>query len=203
MVKLQNISRCFLGKTVFPPIDYQFDQQGMYLLVGDNGSGKSTLLNILALLDEDYDGTLIIHEQNIKRISSRKREKIRRSSICYLTSMHNLISFLPAKSNRALNCKPKYHFDSIDDKEDVRHLSGGEEILLALSSAFSEEKEIYLLDEITSALDDNHFTEVMKILSLMSKKHLIILASHDPRLLRKRDSTKELRILPYTFEAEA
>ena len=196
MIQLTNLSRHFRSHLVFSAFDYRFDEHGLYLLIGDNGSGKSTLLNILSLLDDGYEGRLFFLGKDMKSISPLKKEKMRRDNICYLTSQHNLISFLNAKENREYNCRPRHHFDIIPDKEEVNHLSGGEEILLALSNAFSLEKKVYLLDEITSSLDERHCKEVMEVLKKMSEDHLIIMASHDPRLLKGRESRQKIEIIP-------
>ena len=66
-------------------------------------------------------------------------------------------------------------------KQDVNTLSGGEEILLALNIEINKKKKIYILDEVTSMLDNDHFNKLMEIINNLSKEVLIIMISHDKR----------------------
>lgn len=47
----------------------------------------------------------------------------------------------------------------------------------------SLDKDYYLMDEITDALDDVHFKQVMDALCKLANEKLVILATHDKRTL--------------------
>ena len=66
-------------------------------------------------------------------------------------------------------------------KQDVNTLSGGEEILLALNIEINKKKKIYILDEVTAMLDNDHFNKLMEIINNLSREILIIMISHDKR----------------------
>lgn len=42
-------------------------------------------------------------------------------------------------------------------------------------------KKIYILDEVTAMLDNDHFNKLMEIINNLSKEVLIIMISHDKR----------------------
>ena len=44
---LQEISKSFPGKEVLEGINYIFEQNCLYALLGRNGSGKTTLFNVI------------------------------------------------------------------------------------------------------------------------------------------------------------
>ena len=78
--------------------------------------------------------------------------------------------------------KTKKKERKISSNQKANTLSGGEELLLALDNAFNQNKKIYLLDEVTSNLDDNNFKTVIEKLINISASSLVIIVSHDERI---------------------
>jgi ABC-type iron transport system FetAB ATPase subunit len=76
-------------------------------------------------------------------------------------------------------------------EENVSRLSGGEKQRLALLSALTLQRELYLLDEVTSALDERSKNAVLDYIGL--QKDLTILAvSHDRRMADISDTVLHL-----------
>ncbi|MCJ7679989.1 MAG: ATP-binding cassette domain-containing protein, partial [Candidatus Aminicenantes bacterium] len=76
-------------------------------------------------------------------------------------------------------------------EENVSRLSGGEKQRLALLSALTLQRELYLLDEVTSALDERSKNAVLDYLG--RQKHLTILAvSHDRCMADMSDTVLHL-----------
>lgn len=48
MIKLNNINKNYKDKTVLSNISYEFDDTGLYFILGKSGAGKTTLLNIIS-----------------------------------------------------------------------------------------------------------------------------------------------------------
>ncbi len=183
MIQLVNIQKRYPRKVIFSaPLNLTFLDHGFYLLKGGNGCGKTTLLYLLSLLDEEYEGSYLLDGQDVKKLNKKKKEELRIKKISLLFPRGNLVPFLSVGENRRLFSSGKENFDHLLNKRNVKMLSGGEEILLALSNEFGKDKEIYLFDEITSCLSDEHLHEVMNIISEKAKTHLIIMASHDTRI---------------------
>lgn len=108
-----------------------------------------------------------------------------KKNIGLLFSRGNLINFLNAKKNREFDLPSNAiinKFDNVDDNRTINGLSGGEELLIALSNELSKNKKIYLFDEITSNLDETHLLEVMNIIKKKSEESLIVMATHDKRI---------------------
>lgn len=183
-IKILNLAKNIDDRLLLNDISYEFLDNNFYVIKGDNGVGKTTFLYILALLDNSYSGRILIDGNDIKRLKKKDIKALRRNNISLLFSKGNLISYLTVKENRTLflnKNEPLILNNNINDAQNSNTLSGGEEILVALERELSLNKKTILLDEVTASLDDSNLEILMSILTKLSKTHLIILVSHDPR----------------------
>ncbi len=183
MIKVEHIYKKFGNNIVFNNLNYQFEDKTFYILTGENGSGKSCLLYILGLIDTKFSGKIYFKDKQIL-FSSRHLVGKKRKGISFLMPKGNLISYLSCKDNLMLGVHNKIInlCPELNLNQDIKSLSGGEELLLALSRDISLKKDIYLLDEVTSSLDDKHVEQITNALQELSKEKLIIMASHDQRV---------------------
>ena len=189
MIQLINISKRYKEKIVLNKLNVVFFDKGLFLIKGFNGSGKTTLLNIISFVDKKIDGKILINNIDFSNLSNIKKDLFRKKNIFFINPKENLFSFL--NCDEYLNFKNRKIDDElikgIDINKRYDELSGGEEILLVLTKAINSEKQILLLDEITSQLDFKNTNKIMQKLLEISKKKLIILVTHDSRLLDKYD----------------
>ena len=180
MIELKNITKKFNNNIVLDNLNYKFSETGLYVINGDNGSGKTTLSYIIGLLDNKYEGKFYFNNVDVSKLSKKEYNQAREKFISYIFSKNNLIPYLNVKENLDLS-NSENNFIDLDMKQDVNTLSGGEEILLALNIEINKKKKIYILDEVTSMLDNDHFNKLMEIIDNLSKEVLIIMISHDNR----------------------
>ena len=67
----------------------------------------------------------------------------------------------------------------------ISQLSGGERQRLAIATEFLKRKTLYLLDEITSALDQQHENLVAEFINKNSSSKLIIVVTHSKNFAEK------------------
>lgn len=180
MIELKNITKRFNNNIVLDNLNYKFLETGLYVINGDNGSGKTTLSYIIGLLDNKYEGKFYFNNVDVSKLSKKEYNQAREKFISYIFSKNNLIPYLNVKENLDLS-NSENNFIDLEMKQDVNTLSGGEEILLALNIEINKKKKIYILDEVTSMLDNDHFNKLMEIINNLSKEVLIIMISHDKR----------------------
>ncbi len=180
MIELKNITKRFNNNIVLDNLNYKFLETGLYVINGDNGSGKTTLSYIIGLLDNKYEGKFYFNNVDVSKLSKKEYNQAREKFISYIFSKNNLIPYLNVKENLELS-NSENNFIDLEMKQDVNTLSGGEEILLALNIEINKKKKIYILDEVTSMLDNDHFNKLMEIINNLSKEVLIIMISHDKR----------------------
>lgn len=189
MIELENINKNYGKNKILNNLNLSLPDNGLFVISGKNGVGKTTLLYIIGLLDFDFGGNLYIDNINVKKADINYLREYRNRNISYIFSKGNLIPYLNVKDNLEIGIENKddiIKFIDLPDNQDVRTLSGGEELLLSLSHEVSLKKKIYLLDEVTSALDDDNLKKLMEILKQLSEKCLIVLVAHDERV-RKVD----------------
>ena len=181
MIKLESLSKRFKFKEIFSNCTFSFSSKGLYILTGDNGIGKTTLLNILSLNDSNYSGEIFFDEEKVDFSNSILINKLK-NNIEYINQKDNFISYLNYLENYNLDT---YLFtDTINSDISIKSqsLSDGEKIILLIDRCILRNKPIVLLDEVTSFLDDKNFILVMKKIEELSKKSLVIFATHDSRV---------------------
>ena len=185
MIKIEHLNKYYnKGKSneihVINDTNLELPNIGLITFLGESGSGKTTLSYIIGLLDNKYEGKFYFNNVDVSKLSKKDYNQAREKFISYIFSKNNLIPYLNVKENLDLS-NSENNFVDLDMKQDVNTLSGGEEILLALNIEINKKKKIYILDEVTSMLDNDHFNKLMEIINNLSKEVLIIMISHDKR----------------------
>lgn len=165
-VQLENITVRFNAKTVLNQFSLRVQPGEKVTLTGRSGVGKSTVLRcILGFIVPD-EGAVYIHDE---RLNKDTVWKLRRR-IAYVAQepllgggtvdavLKRPFSYKANANLRANLSRIPELFDRLllDQRllaEDVNKLSGGEKQRVALLSALLLDRRIFLLDEVTSALD--------------------------------------------------
>ena len=188
-IKLENLSFRYVednGLTL-NNINYKFEKNKKYAIVGENGSGKSTLLKIIAgVIDwNEYQGDILI--DNIER--KNLQESSFWNNVAYIPQQVYLFKmklidniFLDKHFNinekfkeliRKLDVQKLIEKEEHLDNDETRTLSGGEKQKIAFIREVLKQSSIILADEPDSALDLEAGLAVQEIL-LKSKKTCIV-----------------------------
>jgi len=195
MIRLKNISVLKKDKSIFNLPDFVIKKGEKILLSGDSGSGKSTLLKTILYFEkfekqgEIYFEDELVTSSNINEYRSnfsfvnQKAPFFEGSSLDFfklpltLSNNHNLSNDNIAFSD---------HLTEMNLTEDIltkefTSLSGGEQQRLSILQILFLDKEILLLDEITSALDKTNREIVIRLIldNKRNKDKTIIIVSHN------------------------
>lgn len=187
---------------------FQAEKGELIAVIGPSGSGKSTFLTIAGGLQTPTDGEVIINNQNITKLSEKKRSKIRLHEIGFILQATNLVPFLTVDNQMKLldkvkkNNMTKEQLEQLYDNlgiSDLRHkypadLSGGERQRAAIAKALYSNPSILLADEPTASLDSDRAYEVMDLLKTQtkSKNTTTIVVTHDIRLISYCDKVYKM-----------
>lgn len=204
LVEIKNLSFGYdKNKKVLSDLSASFEQGNIIALIGKNGSGKSTLLDCLLGVN-DFEGTILINEQNIKDLSDKEYARLvsfipQSVQINIDYSIRDFISFgrnPHTKLGLALSeddCRiveenaAKCGITDLLDK-DINKVSGGERQLAFIARALTQETPIIVMDEPTAALDFGNQQKLFKIMkSLAEEGKTIIFTTHNPNHLVNLD----------------
>ncbi len=204
IIRLENIKKRYgYGDTAVQALDgihLCLEPESFTAVVGKSGSGKTTLLNITGGLEEPTEGTVVIKDQNLFRLSDKQRTIFRRRHIGYVFQFFNLIPEMTVYENI---CLPVYLDHNIPDstfigtilerlhltsKKDryAAELSGGEQQRTAVARALASKPFLLIADEPTGNLDRKSSEEFMDLLQFSHRyfNQTILMATHDLDLAR-------------------
>ncbi|XJS10676.1 ABC transporter ATP-binding protein [Aerococcaceae bacterium WGS1372] len=202
MIKIDNLTKTFEGRTIFSQLNLTFQKGKVYALIGESGSGKTTLLNILANL-ENFDEGEVLYDD--KPINSIKSQDYFRNYLGYLFQNFGLLESQTIRENLDLGLvgqkldrkeREKQQLEALDQvaltylnlDQKIYTISGGEAQRVALAKVILKNPPLILADEPTVALDPNNASEVMSLLlSLKDEKRIIIIATYNPSVWEQAD----------------
>ena len=197
MLELRNVSFYYEEKhKILDHVSLMFPSHGLVMIEGESGSGKSTLLSLLHHEKEVKEGDILFFHQSLKEMNEQEKMDYRLFScgvvyqdyglFSHLSIEENLKMFmLVINKNEDIPTLLKKVGLSIDPKTNVDVLSGGEKQRVAIARSMILSSPILLLDEPTSSLDDKNAFEIMDLLKELSKKSLIIIVTHDHRMIEQ------------------
>ena len=178
-------------------------------IMGKSGSGKSTLLHIITGLLNPKKGNIFFQGKNIRTLNKEWKSKIAYVSqniFLFNSSIINNITMYEKKNiinkkRLKLALKISNLDKTINNLKngietiigvDSLNFSGGEKQRIAIARAVYKLPEILILDEFTSAIDEETKDIIIKgLFSIFNKKN-IILITHDTKVAKKCDQLYRL-----------
>ena len=214
MIEVKDIKRGFPsaeGETFWAlkGISLTIPEGKLTILRGRSGSGKTTLMNILGLLDDPTEGTIIFDGTDVTNHSALEKEKIRRQQIGFVFQSVALIPMMTAFENvdfalrlakyegdrteRAMECLRLVGLANRADHMPAE-LSGGEQQRVAIARAIAHKPKVLFADEPTAELDTNTALTVVKIFRELTEHEgiTIVMTTHDVGLMELGDQVYEL-----------
>lgn len=198
MIALERLSKNYGNTSVFDQADYVFPNQGLICLLGASGSGKSTLLNMLAGFDQDYQGTIRIHDKVLHDLDEEQLCAYRREHIGFVFQEYHLLRGYCVLENVMLATALSREDPKLQERkarqlielvglsqkltQPIENLSGGQKQRVAIARALMGDPTFLLADEPTGALDRENSTDIMRLLKGISKEKLVIVITHDKRI---------------------
>lgn len=193
-------------KTILDNISFNINSGDRVALVGPSGSGKTTLLNILCTLDKDYEGTLLLDDKDVKKMSDLELSIARNKLIGYVFQEYALIETSTAKQNIGIpliysKIPKKEKISRLNNaiartecseyiNQTVNTLSGGERQRVAIARAYVNEPKIFIADEPIGSVDDKLSERLIEVIIDRNPADIIILSTH--QLERVKDNINKI-----------
>ncbi|WP_397324548.1 iron efflux ABC transporter ATP-binding subunit FetA [Pantoea agglomerans] len=204
LLDVQNVAFSVGDRQLLKPVSLQLYQGDCVLLTGPSGSGKSTFLKILASLITPTSGQLFFRNSDITTLKAEAyRQQV---SYCFQTPQlfgqtvyDNLALPWQIRRQKPQRDKLVAALESVNLSPDmlnkpVEQLSGGEKQRVGLLRNLQFMPEVLLLDEVTSALDEENRLSVLSLINRISaeEKVAVVRISHDVNDIQQAEQVLRL-----------
>ena len=204
LLEMRHITKEFPGVKALDDVNLQVKEGEIHALVGENGAGKSTLMNVLSGVYTygSYTGDILV-DGNVCQFRD-----IRQSEAIGIAIIHQEIALSPNLSIaenvyigheckkgftidwNATNVGAQEALDRVGFKKKssllVGTLSVGEQQLVEIAKALSKNVRLLILDEPTSALNEEESQNLLNLLLQLKKEGITsIIISHKLNEIRQ------------------
>jgi putative ABC transport system ATP-binding protein len=215
MIQLKNLERSYklpAGQFwVLRRINLEIREGEFITIMGPSGAGKSSLLNVLALLDDGWDGEFWFRDQAVHDMKRKQRADLAKRNVGMVFQSYHLLDDLTVKENIDLPLSYKdipqkqrqgMVADTLDRfqivaKKDLfpSQLSGGQQQLVGVARAVIHKPALLLADEPTGNLHSSQAKEIMELFRDLNQQGTTIVqvthsdanAAYGSRTIQLRD----------------
>ena len=208
-VSFKNVSFAYPGgKDILHGMTFCLRPGKIHLLRGANGSGKSTLVRLLCGTLHPQKGDIVLMGIDAKTLRPQDYESLiavmpQENILLAGTVMENLLLCQPTATREQATaaCKKADIHETILSLPDGYDtyltenggvLSGGQKQRISFARTLLRDAPIMIFDEPSAALDDARCVQMHAMLEELSREKIVLLITHDARMLRETDDVLEL-----------
>lgn len=182
MIQISNLTINYGKNLVFNNLSLSLEKGQIVGLVGPNGSGKSTLLRILAGLERDYKGEVLLNNESpserTKDIVSFQADRLALNEKYKLSEVIKIYEdfFEDFDTEKLLKLISDF---SLAQNMRISEMSKGMRDKVQIALSLSRNAKIYLLDEPMSGVDPSARRKILKtIVDNLNEDSLLIISTH-------------------------
>ncbi|EPR70190.1 ABC transporter ATP-binding protein [Cyclobacterium qasimii] len=217
MLYAKSLQKYYGDLHVLKGVDVTIEKGEIVSIVGASGAGKSTLLHILGTLDKPDEGSLLVDDIDVLKLSGDKLASFRNDRISFIFQFHNLLPEFTAEENiwipGLIGKKPENilrkrtaelaNLLGISSRLDHKpaQLSGGEQQRVAVARALVNSPDIIFADEPSGNLDTENAQALHELFFKLRDElgQSFVIVTHNQSLAGMSDrmlTMKDGRILP-------
>jgi D-xylose transport system ATP-binding protein len=197
LLEMRDITKAFPGVRALDGVTFDLQAGEIHALVGENGAGKSTLMKVLGGVYPagSYGGEILMGGE-VQRFNNVRQAE--RAGIAVVFQELSLVKDLTVGENIFLGREPSrfgiVRWDelygrarkllanlhlALEPRTPVRNLGIGQQQLVEIAKALSQNARILVLDEPTAALTDSEVETLIRILNKLRERGVgMIYISH-------------------------
>ena len=185
-LKLENVSKTFVGKQAVDSISFEVDKPGVFGLLGTNGAGKTTTIRMLLGIIKKDTGEITWNGKPVERKSVNFGYLPEERGVYPKTKIYDQLMYfakLKGMNKTDADKEIKKWAEVLKVQEylqmQAEKLSKGNQQKIQFMTAIIHNPELIVLDEPFSGLDPVN-TEILKnvIIDLVKQGKYIIMSSH-------------------------
>ncbi|MBZ5688280.1 MAG: ABC transporter ATP-binding protein [Acidobacteriia bacterium] len=215
MIQLKHLERSYktpAGQTwVLRRVNLEIREGEFITVMGPSGAGKSSLLNVLALLDDAWEGEYWFREEAVHALKRKQRAEVAKRNVGMVFQSYHLLDDLtvqenidlplsykdiPRKERQSLVADTLDRFQIVAKKDLYpSQLSGGQQQLVGIARAVIHKPALLLADEPTGNLHSTQAKEIMELFRDLNQQGTTIVqvthsetnAAYGSRTIQLRD----------------
>lgn len=206
MIAISNLEKIYHNKSgqlaALKNITFHVNFGEIFGIIGKSGAGKSTLIRCVNLLEKPSAGQVIVDNIDLTAVTPEKL-RIARRQIGMVFQHFNLLQSRTVFANVALplelagepyaviRSKVNSLLELVNLQERANYypanLSGGQQQRVAIARALVTNSKVLLCDEITSALDPETTSSILKLLQKINFEFgiTILIITHEMEVIKK------------------
>lgn len=188
-------------KEILHHIYLDFEPGKKYAIVGGSGSGKTTLLNLIMQTYDNYEGSIMFDETELRHICPdslfQMISLVQQSVFVFNDTVYNNVTLYKdfpdhdvqsAIARAGLSELIASHGEGYICGENGSALSGGEKQRISIARALLRNTSVLLMDEATAALDEITASSIMNsVLAMENITRVIVTHRLEENVLREYD----------------
>lgn len=191
ILEVKDLHKKYGNVPVINGISFEIAKGEIFAIIGPNGAGKSTTLKIISTIISQYEGTVIIDGEDIKKNPDKIRSDIsylpeesgaykNMTGLDYLKFMAAIYKDDKQEQKEAVDYAIKIADLDVKIKDKVKEYSKGMTRKLLLAKTIMANPKLAILDEPTSGLDVINAVAIRDTIKTMSMKGMsVLLSSHN------------------------
>lgn len=174
-IQISGLSFAYPGhEPVLRDLEFEIAKGDIVGIIGPSGSGKSTLADLLMKIHDDYQGSIRVDGVELRALDRAsyygRISYLDQTPFLFSGSLKENIAFDDADGERYARALKAARLGEIRGSEASEtltvetagaNLSGGEKQRVALARALYKDADLIVLDEFTSALDEENEAEIV------------------------------------------
>lgn len=198
MIRVTKLSFAYGSRQVLRDVTFSVNKGDFLAVLGPNGAGKSTLFRCVLGILKGYSGLITVNGRDIREMSRREMAgcmsyipQNHGTAFAYsvldtvlMGTTHEVGTFSSPKASQVRLAKYALEQVGIADLEERKftQLSGGEQQMVMIARALSQQADLLMMDEPTSSLDYGNREKILTLLkNLTCSGYTVVLSTHDPQ----------------------
>jgi ABC-type branched-subunit amino acid transport system ATPase component len=163
LLEARNVVSGYGDAQILHGVDLDVEREEIVTIIGPNGAGKSTMMKAIYGLIDCWEGSVTFDGRDITDL---RADEVTELGMCYVPQRENIFPTLTVRENLEMGAYLKAEvtetdfadvwerFPILEERQNQKAgtMSGGQQQMLALSSALMLDPEVILVDEPSAGL---------------------------------------------------